>query len=120
MARSDFAWIPFFEDFNSGNTVATRPFQIEGTPFGDGYLLIQQFDVEVSTHRIQINGTDLPGLDLTPMPPGNPDRVWLTWMDRIPPDILRSGANRLTIRRSEQTDEFFAIANVAVHWRELG
>lgn len=118
MLRSDYAWVSFFEDFNSTNTAATRTFQIDGTPEGVGYLLIQQFDVEVGSHRILINDQDLSGFDLTAMPPGNPDRVWITWMDGIRPGLLRQGTNRITIRRSTGTDEFFRVANIAVHWRE--
>jgi hypothetical protein len=119
--RSDFAWINFDEQFNSTNREATRAFAVEGEPVGTGYLLIQVRDVELSRHRILINGRDLPSFDI-PADPEN--QVWRVWMDRIPPDFLRTGQNRLTIRRQaddpdvQGDTEAFFVANVAVHWRE--
>ncbi|WP_171236967.1 serine hydrolase domain-containing protein [Ruegeria sp. HKCCA6837] len=118
---TNFAWINFDEKFNGTNREATRTFAIEGEPVGTGYLLIQVRDVELSGHRLLINGKDLPSFDI-PADPEN--QVWRIWMDRVPPNFLRSGQNRLTIRRqfddptTVRDAEAFFVANVAVHWRE--
>lgn len=116
MARSDFRWVNFDEQFNAGNTEATRTFNVEGPPRdgrGDtGYLLIQAHDVENGNHQILLNGNHLPSFDI----PEHGNQQWFTWMDRIPPGFLNQGQNRLTIRRSGN-DDFF-VANVVVHWRE--
>ena len=119
MARSDFAWVNFDEQFGSSNRTATRTFQIDGDPIGTGYALIQHFDVEVGNHRILINGQDLPSFDIPAQNTIN--HLWVTWMDRIPEGLLTRGENRITIRRvTSETTEGFFIANVAVHWRERG
>ncbi len=139
MARSDFAWVNFDQDFNSSNEIVTRTFAIEGHPTGTGYLLIQVQDVELPGHRILINDQDLPDFDIPPHPhpPDDTDfRQWVTWMDRIPPSFLRQGQNSITIgRRSANfgsgrfrdrltsvpaSKDFFRVANVAIHWREPG
>lgn len=116
MARSDFTWVNFDEEFNTSNQEATRTFEIEGVPIGTGYLLIQHFDVEIGNHRISINGQGLPSFDIPAQK--NVDLLWLTWMDRIPPGFLRQGQNCLTIERIGI--ERFGIANIVVHWREPG
>lgn len=120
MARSDFAWVNFDEQFNTSNPEATRTFEIDDIPIGTGYLLIQHFDVEIGNHRIIINGQDLPSFDIPAIPQNRiTNDIWLTWMDRVPPGFLRQGDNRITIRRvTSQGTEAFRIANVAVHWRE--
>lgn len=121
MARSDFSWVNFDTNFDAPGESATRTFDVEGNPFGTGYLLVQSLDLDtpqntsVTPHQIEINGQDLPSFDL-PTQEGN--NRWTTWMDRIPPGFLQQGTNRITIRRVG-ADQFF-IANVAVHWRELG
>jgi len=115
MARSDFAWVNFDENFSASNPQSTRTFNVEGTPIGTAYLLIQGFDIELSMHRIQINAVDLPSFDL---PPQEGNNRWTIWMDRIPTGMLHAGSNRITIIR--QTNDDFTIANVAVHWRENG
>lgn len=117
MARSDFTWINFDFQFNAGNTETTRTFTIEGNPLntGNGYLLIQAFDVEQSNHRILINGQDLPSFDLPQQAEGS---IWTTWMDRVPQSLLNQGQNRITIRRVGS--ENFFVANVVVQWREQG
>jgi len=120
MARSDFAIVGIFERFNDTTTVVSQTFQVEGQPIGDAYLIVQQFDVEVRSHQIEVNGIDLPGMDFTAMPPNDPNNVWLVWLDRIPPGILQAGSNRITIRRSELVDEGFRVGNVVIHWREAG
>ncbi len=112
MARSDFAWVNFDQQFNSSTTQATRSFTVEGNPIGTGYLLIQAFDVERGNHQILINGQALPSFDI----PTHGNRQWFTWMDRIPAKYLEPGTNRLTIQRMGAED--FFVANVAVHWRE--
>ncbi|WP_298972824.1 hypothetical protein [uncultured Roseobacter sp.] len=117
MRQSDFTWVSFQQDFNSATTNASRGFKIDGTPVGVGYLLIQQFDVEADTHRILINGKPLDGFDLAR---DKTDRVWTTWMDGIPPGVLKRGSNKISILRDAQASEFFRIGSVAIHWRENG
>ena len=116
MARSDFMWVNFDEEFNTDTPAATRTFNVEGSPISTGFLLIQYFDVENSDHRILINDRDLPSFDIPAHK--NANEQWFTWMDRIPPGFLRQGENRITIRRT--STERIGIANVAIHWREAG
>lgn len=112
MARSDYAWVNFDENFTSNNPQSTRTFSVEGAPIGNAYLLIQAAGIQSSSHRIQINAVDLPSFDLVPQ------ADWRLWMDRIPPGMLHAGQNRITIIRVGNDD--FNIANVVVHWRENG
>ncbi|MBW4656478.1 MAG: hypothetical protein KME20_26045 [Kaiparowitsia implicata GSE-PSE-MK54-09C] len=117
MARSDFAWVNFDFQFNAQNPSATRTFNLEGNPLGsgNGYLLIQAFDVQGGNHRILINGRDLPSFDIPRQAGSN---LWTTWMDRVPQNFLNSGENRITIRRVDPDD--FTVANVLIQWREQG
>ena len=116
MARSDFAWVNFGEELNTGTPAATRTFNVEGSPKSIGFLLIQYFDAENKNHRILINDQDLPSFDIPAHK--NANDQWFTWMDRIPPGFLRQGENRITIRRTGT--ERIGIANVAIHWRKAG
>lgn len=116
MARSDFTWVNFDEEFNTNTKEATRTFNIEGNPISTGYLLIQYFDVGLNGHRILINDRDLPSFDIPAHK--DADLQWFTWMDRIPPGFMHQGENSITIRRIGS--ERFNIANVAIHWREAG
>ncbi len=133
MPRSDFAWVNFDHTFNAGSPSADRSFNVEGVPVpaslpdapgnaqAVGYVLVQALDAEkpgatVSDHRIQINGVDLPSFDV-PVEGG----AWQTWMDRIPPNVLKGNSvNRITIIGSASDPDGFHVANVAVHWREQG
>ena len=114
MARSDFAWVNFDEEFNTDRPEATRTFNVEGNPTSIGFLLIQYFDVENKDYQILINDQDMPSFDI----PAHKDKneQWFTWMDRIPPGFLHQGENRITIRRTNTRR--ISIANVAIHWRE--
>src|SRR5262245_48317842 len=64
-------------------------FTIDGQP-GAGYLLLNTFDVDSYEHRVQINGTDLPGIDLVQ---NSGAHRWQTRMDHIPSGILENGEN---------------------------
>jgi len=119
MPRNDFAWVEFAHLFTATAPSRTETFNVEGVPVtaGDnteGYVLVLARDVQLNSHRIQINGTDLPQVDIQPDGAGE----WQTWMDRIPNDFLVPGANRITIRRVGNDD--FTISSVVVHWREQG
>ena len=124
MPQSDFTWVTFDEQFTANNPVATRPFTVDdfvvdahhddASRTAEGYLLILARDVEHGNHQFEINGRDLPSFDLPP----DGDGEWQTWMDRIPEGFLRTGENRLTIRRT--SDDDFTVSAVAVHWRECG
>lgn len=131
MTSSDFAWVNFDHVFTPNSPTATRTFQVDGVPVAanpndvasnakaEGYVLVQALDVENSSgsteslHRIQINGTDLPAFDI-PVE----GRAWQTWMDRIPPGLLKFGDNRITVIRGGNDADNFRVANIAVHWRE--
>jgi hypothetical protein len=117
LARADFAFINFDQQFDTGNPRATRTWFVDGVPTGHGYLLIQHLDVELPGHRIRINDRDLPQFDI---PAQNEiDQLWRLWMDRIPPGFIQQGENRVTIIRSTTAGtEAFRVANVVVHWRE--
>ncbi len=114
MIHSDFQWVNFSTQFNDANQSETRHFQIDGNPVGHGYLLIQAFEVDLNpNHRIFINGQSLPSFDI----PLEDNARWNLWMDHIPPGLLQSGDNLITIRRVGGVDNFF-VGNVAIHWRE--
>jgi hypothetical protein len=115
MARSDFMWIAFDEHLTAGNAVVERSFHLEGSPIGTAYLLMQVGDVEAALHQVEINGKDLPSLDIMPSADSG---VYTTWMDRIPADFLQQGVNRIAIRRTG--NDSFRVLNVVVHWREAG
>ena len=116
MARSDFNWVWFQHDFTATSPTVTREFPIEGSqdPVDDAYLLIQVRGVSEDNHKIRINNTDLPGLDLQPAPSAS--QAWLLWMKHIGPGILKSGMNTITITRAANDD--FRIGGVAINWRE--
>ena len=116
MARSDFTWVNFDDELNTGTPVATRTFNVEGNPTSIGFLLIHYFEAENNDHQILINDRDLPNFDIPANK--NANEQWFTWMDRIPPGFLHQGENRITIRRT--STEKIGIANVAIHWRKAG
>ncbi len=116
MARSDFNLIPIGHKFTVNAPTVTKEFPIEGTKdiLDDGYILIEVQGVGRSTHRIQINNVDLPGVDLPPAPGGS--QAFLVVMNRIHPNTLRLGTNSITITRQGNDD--FEITNVVINWRE--
>lgn len=118
MARSDFNYIPVNHTFTAQSPVFERNFPVELSTgqevVDDGYVLITVRSVDSESHRIQINGTDLSGFDI-PLPPGNSD-AWLTYMDRIQPNLLRSGTNNIQIIRVGNDD--FVVKDIVIHWRE--
>jgi len=116
MARSDFNLIPIAHKFTVAAPSVSKNFPIEGTqkPIDDAYLLVQVRGVSTYTHSIQINDVELGGVDIPPAP-GN-SQAWLLWMDHIPPNVLKSGTNEITITRQGNDD--FEIKNVVVNWRE--
>jgi hypothetical protein len=117
MARADFVFFSFDKELGgSEGNQASKDFTIEGTPLRDqAYLLIQTFDVQSDLHRIVINGQDLPVMDLPAHPKAG---VWQTWMDRIPPGVLKQGKNTLTIIK--QGSDTFQVRGVSINWRENG
>jgi hypothetical protein len=118
MARSDFNYIPVNHTFTANAPVFERNFPVELSTgqavVDDGYLLITVRSVDSESHRIQINGTDLSSFDI-PLPPGNSD-AWLTYMDHIQPNVLRSGTNNIQITRVGNDD--FVVRDIVIHWRE--
>ncbi|MEM9091988.1 MAG: hypothetical protein AAGC93_25040, partial [Cyanobacteria bacterium P01_F01_bin.53] len=120
-ARSDFNWVPINVSFNDNRPTTTVEFPIEGLddfggePIDDAYLIIKASGVSSNAHRIFINNQPLPGIDLpisqTTTPVG-------TWMDRIPPGLLKEGTNTIRIDRIGE-DNFF-VSGVAINWRERG
>jgi hypothetical protein len=116
MAGSDFTWISFNHTFNGDGPSLTKTFSIEavGKPIDNAYLLIQVRSVSVITHSIEINGQELPSFDLVPAPSSS--QAWLLWMDRIPPNFLKSGQNDIRITR--KGNDNFEIGGVVVNWRE--
>lgn len=115
MARADFNMIRFDQEFTAGSPSATKQFPIEGNavPIDDAYLLIQVQGV-ASPHAIQINGTVLEAGGLVPAPGSS--QAWRVGMNRIPPGILKLGANTITIVRHGNDD--FRVGWVVVNWRE--
>ena len=107
--RSDFNVVPINDhlgdrasDLNTnfpfmGHNGSVKSFPIEGDPLDDAYLLINHTDVHNSGHRILINGSDLPGVDMP-----DADGKWSTQMVLLPPGRLRRGINSVQV----------------IHWRE--
>ncbi|MCF6237100.1 MAG: hypothetical protein L3J70_12140 [Gammaproteobacteria bacterium] len=118
MARSDFQYIPIHHIFKATSPVFEKDFRVELNTgqkvVDDGYLLITVKSVDLDSHKIQINGADLSGFDI-PLPPGN-SNAWLTYMDRIQPNTLKSGINNIQITRVGNDD--FQVKDIVIHWRE--
>ena len=119
MAIGDFNYIPVNHKFTSTSPVWEFSFPVNVEPgrkvVDDGYLLITVRSVDLDSHRIKINGTDLDSWDI-PQPPGNSD-AWFTYMDRIQPGLLHPGTNTIQIIRAGNDD--FVVRDLVVHWREL-
>jgi len=117
MARSDFNCVQVARNFVNSNPDTIVEFPIEGSGdsseiVDDAYLLIQARGVSSNSHRIFVNNEPLPGIDL-------PERSgWQTWMDRIPPELLRFGTNSIRITRAIPSSDEFYINGVVVNWRE--
>lgn len=114
MARSDFNWVGIGHNFTVNAPTVTKQFPVEGNPIDDAYLLIQVRSASTNTHKISINNVELAGFDLPPAPSGS--QAWLLWMDHIPPNVLKSGTNSITITRAGNDD--FEVNAVVVNWRE--
>ena len=118
MARSDFNYIPVNHTFTANSPVFDQDFTVELSPgqnvVDDGYLVITVRSVDSDNHRIEINGHDLSGFDI-PLPPQNSD-AFLTYMDRIQPNVLHGGTNHLQIPRTGNDN--FVVKYMVVHSRE--
>ena len=115
--RSDFNYIPVRREFNANNPEFQINFPIETagqSVVDDGYLIITVRSVDLDSHRIRINNTDLTSFDI-PLPPGNSD-AFLTYMDRIQPGVLREGSNTLEIIRVGNDN--FLVRDLVINWRE--
>jgi hypothetical protein len=119
MARADFVFFSIDEELSGAfvaDQTAVKEFVIDGKPVGQGYILIQTFDVQLAGHSILINGKNLPDWDL----PKHPAReVWQTWMDRIPAGVLKQGKNTIQITKQPGFDKF-EIRGISINWREEG
>jgi hypothetical protein len=118
MARGDFNYIPVNHTFTANSPVFEQDFQVQlgsgQDVVDDGYLLITVRNVDLQSHQIQINGTNLSGFDI-PNPPGG-SSAWLTYMDRIQPNLLQQGTNNIQITRIGNDN--FEVKDLVVHWRE--
>ncbi len=118
MARADFNYVPVNHTFTENSPVFETDFPVQINADqelqDDGYLLITVRNVNSGSHRIQINGTNLSGFDIPAAPGGS--GAWLTYMDRIQPNILNSGTNNIQITRVGNDD--FTVKDMVVHWRE--
>lgn len=117
--RSDFNYIPVNHTFTANAPVWEANFPVElNVPLeaivDDGFLLITVRSVDSASHTIQINGQNLSGFDI-PLPPANSD-AWLTYMDRIQPNVLHVGTNNIQITRVGNDD--FVVKDLVVNWRE--
>jgi len=123
-SRSDFVWV--IVDATIGSTIGGSPkagmpysgsmverkFTIDGVPKGEGYLLVQAYDVNKDVD-VRINGHKLPSWDLPPAA-----GRWQTWVDRIQSGALQHGENVMTFQVAGA--DAVAIRGVVVHWREEG
>ncbi|MBW7988880.1 MAG: hypothetical protein FVQ84_02505 [Planctomycetes bacterium] len=132
MARSNFTLIAFTEhlgdnisDINApsydfkGNASSIKKFDINRTPIGEGYLILKAFDVNQVNHRIIINGTDLPGVDIG-IKPVSKANLFVDTFDSIPEGILRKGENTVQIRLASGSKDNFVISMMIIHWKESG
>ncbi|MEO1621861.1 MAG: hypothetical protein AAFU53_12630 [Cyanobacteria bacterium J06632_3] len=113
--RSDFNVVPVRQTFNSGNNSFVSTFPIEGTTIvDDGYLVMQIRGVgEPGSHRIVLNGQNIE-FDFRPAPGAS--QAWLAWMTTFAPGVLRSGSNRIEIKRIGSDN--FEVRDIVVNWRE--
>lgn len=118
MARADFFYMPVNHTFTANSPTWKRDFPVQLSSgqavFETGYLLITVRSVDLESHEIQINDQNLSGFDI-PLPPGN-SNAWLTYMDRIQPNVLKGGSNNIQITRVGNDD--FVVKDIVVHWRE--
>lgn len=96
-----------------GNQTTVKTFNVDATPIGDAYMLVQALGVSQFTHKVMINGGEIGGFNL---PPSND---WQTWMIIINERFLKRGANTIQIIRDASTTDDFVIGAVVIHWREL-
>lgn len=127
MAKANFAVVRFDEHLGDdvadipgaglytfvGNQTTAKQFEIGREPVGDGYLIIQVYDVQSTGHRIQVNGTDLPGQDIVPTDTFR----WESWVDIVSAGILQKGTNTIRVLRASGGDNII-IASIFIHWRE--
>ena len=96
-----------------GNQTSLKNFDVPGIPTDEAYLIIQVLDVQNMGHRIQINGADLPGVDIV----RTRDNEWQDVMDVIPARFLRQGNNTVQIRRASGGDNIL-VASAVIQWKE--
>lgn len=137
--QSDFVIIPFNQHIGndpnafpayletrpeySGLRSEEKPFQVNGPNqlTGDAYLLINTFGVQLATHRITINGRDLPGVDIQPSVATDPSLnkySFNTNMDLIPDGWLNLGLNTIQVHASDyHSFDDFVVLEAVIHWR---
>lgn len=96
-----------------GNQTSVKNFNVPGVPTDTAYLIIQVFDVQNMGHRIQINGADLPGVDIV----RTRAHEWQDVLDVVPAGVLRQGNNTAQIRRASGGDNIL-VASAVIQWKE--
>ena len=96
-----------------GNQTILKSFNIPGISTDSGYLIIQVLDVKNQGHRIRVNGTDLPGIDIV----RTRENEWQDVMDVIPAGILQQGNNTIQILRASGGDNIL-VGNAVINWKE--
>ncbi|UCE36522.1 MAG: hypothetical protein JSW00_13520 [Thermoplasmata archaeon] len=97
-----------------GDQTTKRTFNIPGVPTGNGYIIVQVYDVQNKGHKIIINGEDLPGEDII----RTRENQWQDVTDVIPEGILRQGRNTIQIVGAKSGDNIM-IGAVIINWKEF-
>lgn len=101
-----------------GDETSEKTFMIPGPPQGDGFLLLNTYDVEESGHAIVINGKSGEAVIGADVPVHPTEYRWQTWMGRINSGVLRQGENTIQITRKPGGDNF-VVGGVVVQWRDI-
>lgn len=126
MSRADFRIVLFFEHLGNregdletdfpfvGNQTSIKTFDVGGTPAGEGYVLLQTYDVDTYRHSLIINGLETGYVHLLAQVGA---AHWHTAMFTFPKELLHTGENTMQILRASGGDNFL-VGPAAVHWRE--
>lgn len=93
---------------HKGTTSTKKEFTIDNDPTGDGYVLVQSYDVQTSP-KFYVNDIEQGWI----IARHSDKKAWETWASPI--YDLKKGKN--TIHFTTKVSGGMAIANVIVHWR---
>jgi len=89
-------------------------FTIEGTPSGNGYLLLYLWSVQDLHHKIELNSINISNAAEFPHQLGSEKNA--IWIIPIDENVLKKGNNTLQIKRSGNDN--FHVYSAIVNWKE--